>query len=903
MSSRIGSSTVWAVGLIGILTCVAFPQTDHTEFFEMRVRPVLARNCMACHGQSQLGGLRLDSHEGMLKGGKSGAAVVPGQPDASILIQAVQQTHPRLKMPPQGKLKDEEIADLRKWVGEGAVWPLQSAPSPRSILTAEQRSFWSFQPLRRPAIPRPKDETWAKNAIDRFILTRLEAEGIKPAKAADKRMLLRRVTFDLTGLPPTPEETSGFLADDSPDAYRKVVDRLLASPRYGERWARHWLDLARYSDGKQGARDDTPYANAFRYRDWVIEAFNKDMPYDLFVKAQIVADQMPEPIRDSMLPGLGFQTIGESDSDRVDVTTRVFLGLTVACAQCHDHKFDPIPTRDYYSLLGIFRSSVTDEHPLVPPNVIAAYKNAKQESDEKKAELKRFLDKQIAEVVDILASRTEQYVKAAWRLMAHPDWKTSDLAAESGLDSETLDRWVRYLKNPDEKEHKTFAAWNELMRKAGSPEKANEAEISVVAHQIHVAVQQILAEKKAIDDRNYVKLGGIEGMKDTEKVIATLVEALPIEKFYLWRDLASNPYKVEDLKFNGGIYYYGPKEVERFLGAPWKQYLETLRAESAALEKAIPEPYPFWHILKDSDKPANARIAIRGSASNLGEEAPRRFLSILCKQEPEPFRQGSGRLELANAIASAENPLTARVMVNRIWKYHFGEGIVRTTSNFGQLGERPTHPELLDYLAGRFIETRWSVKALQREMVLSAAYQMSSSPRPEAAAKDPENRLVSRAYTWERIDAEAVRDSILMVAGNLDATAGGPPKPLTEDFHRRAIYATVSRSKPDRTMAVFDFPDPNSTSEQRMITVGPMQRLFFMNSAFIAQESKAFAARIGQEAGDDRARISRAYQILFDRPATAEEIRLGLEFLEGKPGSWAEYAQVLLGTSEFSAIQ
>jgi hypothetical protein len=343
--------------------------------------------------------------------------------------------------------------------------------------------------------------------------------------------------------------------------------------------------------------------------------------------------------------------------------------------------------------------------------------------------------------------------------------------------------------------------------------------------------------------------------------------------------------------------------VERFLGVPSKQYLETLRAESVALEKAIPEPYPFWHVLKDSDKPANAKVAIRGNASNLGEEAPRRFLSILCKQEPKPFRQGSGRLELANAIASAENPLTARVMVNRIWKYHFGEGIVRTTSNFGQLGDRPTHPELLDYLAARFVESGWSVKAMQREMVLSAAYQMSSNAVAQAAAKDPENRLVSHAYTWDRIDAEALRDSILMVAGNLDVTAGGPPKPLTDDFQRRAIYATVSRSKPDRTMAVFDFPDPNSTSEQRMITVGPMQRLFFMNSKFMAQQSNAFAERIDKEASDDRARISHAYHILFDRAATDEEISLGLEFVEGKPGAWADYAQVLLGTSEFSAIQ
>lgn len=870
----------------------------------MRVRPVLARNCFACHTNSALGGLRLDSREGLLKGGKSGPAIVPGKASESLLIAAVQRTHPRLKMPPQGSLQTDEIADLKQWVDEGAIWA--SHPQAKMVarsITPEQRSFWSFQPVKKPALPvLPKGKEWPATDIDRFLLVKMQAAGLKPAPPADKRTLIRRVTLDLIGLPPTPEEVKAFLADRSPDAFEKVVDRLLSSPHYGERWARHWLDLARYSDGRSGARDDDPYPNAFRYRDWVIEALNNDLSYDLFIKAQIAADQMPEAQRKSLLPGLGFQTLGESDNDRVDVTTRVFLGLTVGCAQCHDHKFDPIPTRDYYSMLGVFRSSKVDEYPLASPEIIEAYKKAKKASDDKKTELKLATEHQTAQVVDMLAAQTSQFVFAAWRLLANPSLKLSEIAAKYDLDAETLEHWVKYLQLP-ERDHKYMGRWDELMRRSGGASKATEDEVKAVAKEIHSAVADVFSEKKAIQDRNYVKLGGLEGMKDTDKVIATLVEALPIEKFYFWRDMASGPYKVEDLKFKGGVYYYGSKEALRFLGPYWKNYMERLEAQSKEAEKAIPPLYPFWHVLKDSDKPANIKIAIRGDESNAGEEAPRAFLSILCKGDPAPFRNGSGRLELANAIASKDNPLTARVMVNRIWQSHFGEGIVRSTSNFGQLGDRPTHPELLDYLAARFVESGWSIKAMHREMLLSSAYQMSSDVSGEAAVKDPDNRLFSRAPLQERMDAESLRDSILAVAGSLDPSIGGPSQPLTDEYKRRTIYATVSRSKPDRTMAMLDFPDPNATSEQRTVTVGPLQRLFFMNSKFVTVQSKVLADRITKESSDDRGRIDRAYGILFGRSVTAPEMKAGLDYLKSEKDPWPKYMQVLLGTSEFSAVR
>jgi mono/diheme cytochrome c family protein len=820
-------------------------------FFETRIRPLLARQCYSCHAQTAMAGLRLDSREGLLRGGKSGAAVEPGKADASLLIQAVTHSHGKLKMPPGRKLAEREIADLRAWVEDGASWPVEAS--------GDGKALWSLRPVRKPA----------GASIDVLIGARLAAEGLRQGPAADKRTLLRRVTFDLTGLPPTPDEVRAFLTDESAGAYEKVVDRLLASPRYGERWARRWLDVSRYSDGAQGARDDTPYANAFRYRDWVVHALNEDLPYDEFVRAQIAADLLPGK---KHLAALGFQAIGESDNDRVDVTTRAFLGFTVGCAQCHDHKFDPIPTMDYYSLLGVFKSSKVDEHPLVDAAVVKRYKDAKQAVAAKQEELNLFLDAQTKLVADVLASRTADYLMAA-----HTG------SGGEGLDPETVERWKKYLAD-GKKDHPFFGPW------FAQPGRA-------AAEEMQAAVRRVIAEKKSLDDRNYVKLGGIEGMKDTGKVIDTLVDALPIERFYFWRDMASRPYKVEDLNFGGGVYYYGPKDVERFLEARTKAYLQTLRAELKALQAAVPEPYPFFHILSDVDKPANTKVAIRGNAENLGEEAPRRFLRALCEGEPEPFTQGSGRLELANAIASAENPLTARVMANRVWAWHFGEGIVRTTSNFGQLGERPTHPELLDYLAARLVESGWRLKSLHREILLSKTYQLASDAEGDGAKKDPDNRLLWRANVVERLDAEALRDSILAVAGTLDLAMGGPAKPLADTFTRRAIYGTVSRSKPDRTMALFDFPDANAHAEQRIVTVGPMQRLFFMNSPFVAEQAKALGARI------ETMGIGAAYELLYGRPATAEEIRMGEEFVGGGGAKWAQYAQVLLAAAEFSAVK
>ena len=371
--------------------CAAFAEQP-ADFFETRIRPLLAKNCYACHTDSAMGGLKLDTRENLMKGGQDGVVIVPGDPDKSLLIQAIRQTHEWLKMPPKGKLSNQELDDFSAWVKAGAVWPESTAASfvpagPAYVITQQQRDFWAFRPVRKPAIPVIKNQTWPKNGIDHFILTKLEEKGLQPVKPAEKRVLLRRATFDLIGLPPTPAEIDKFLSDTSPTAFAKVIDRLLASPHYGERWGRYWLDLARYADGQLGASKDTPYPNAYRYRDWVVNAFNSDMPYDLFVKAQIAGDQL----KDDLLPGLGFYAMAADGDDRVDVTGQVFMGLTIGCAKCHDHKYDPIPTKDFYSLLGVFKSTEVKEYPLAPEAEVEAYKSQKKKIDDQKILIEDFV--------------------------------------------------------------------------------------------------------------------------------------------------------------------------------------------------------------------------------------------------------------------------------------------------------------------------------------------------------------------------------------------------------------------------------------------------------------------------------------------------------------------------------
>jgi hypothetical protein len=844
---------------------------DPLEFFETKVRPVLAKHCFSCHTQTKLGGLEMASRDTLLKGGKSGPAIVVEAPEESLLVKAVRHTHEKLKMPPTGgKLSDEEVKDIVAWIGRGAVWPAADVKSASTYrITEEHRKWWAFQPVANRQPPAVKNPAWARSPIDRFLLAAMEAKGLRPVAAAPKREWLRRVTIDLTGLPPTREEMDAFLRDDGAGAQARVVDRLLASKHFGERWARHWLDVARYSDDLLNSTQDQPYENAFRYRDWVIQAFNEDMPYDVFVKAQLAGDLMDPSQKERLIGGLGFYGLSpQFQDDRVDVTTKAFLGLTVACAQCHDHKFDPIPTKDYYSLLGVFSSSENAEFPLAPEAQVREYREKKKAVDEQEAKVNEYLAGQAKQLAQILAYQSADYLRAA-RKVTGEKADAKQTAEAMQLDEETLGRWTKYLGGKFE--HPYLVDWQD------------EAKFPAAKFQ-----QQLLdlwKEQDDIEKQNFIRLGG---SNERSNLAGADLLSLARDKYILYRDVFSD---------GRGVLYYKTPKIERFLQGAWQSHLKALRAELEVRKKALPEQYPFLHVIKDRAKAKNERVRIRGSAENLGEEVPRHFLSILCDGEPPAFAKGSGRLELAEAIASRGNPLTARVMANRVWHHLFGQGLVRTLVNFGQLGEKPSHPELLDHLAARLMEQNWSVKALVREIVLTNAYGLSHSNDEKNFTADPDNRLVWRS-SRRRLDMESMRDGLLAATGELDQTMGGKPEKLTDEKNlRRTVYGFVSRRKLDGTLALFDFPNPNSMSEQRVETSTPLQQLYFLNSGFVEKRAEAFAARLA--GADDAARIKDAYQILFYRDPAKEEMEAGLAYLKSDAKAWARYSQVLLGSNEF----
>jgi mono/diheme cytochrome c family protein len=877
-------SHAYVAALLLSCTLVRPVRAQQDQTFEMHVRPLFVEKCYACHTEERMGGLQLDTREHAMKGGKDGAVIVPGDPEKSLLVQALRYTNPKLKMPPGGRLKDEQIATVEAWIKGGAVWPdgpKAQQPAVAYKITPEQRGFWSFQPIRKPAVPSVRDTKWARSDIDRFILSKLEEQKMTRSPRADRRTLIRRATFDLTGLPPTPTEVTAFENDKSPDAFGKVVDRLLASPRYGERWGRLWLDVARYSDDKLNSERDEPYENSFRYRDWVIKAMQDDMPYNTFVKAQIAGDLMPN--KESYEAGLGFYALSpEFQDDRVDATTRGFLGLTVACAQCHNHKYDPIPTQDYYALLGIFNNTSLHETALAPKPVVDAYQKHKKEVDEQKAVIDSFIAHQSEQLSGVLAAKTSAYLLAAYTVPAGAPEKTfTAIAEQRQLDCETLMRWSKYLAKPRQR-HPFLDTWY----KAGSQKQNTEA-LTQASRDFEQLVFAVNKEKKRIDDENHIRLGLNPSRSDlSDANLASLAR----DKYVLWDDLFGNK----------GIYHYGDPQLDRFLSGVWSAHLQSMRAELAVLQKQMPPHYPYLQTIADNPNPVEQRVWIRGSRDNPGEPAPPHFLAILSSGEPKRFTKGAERRELADAIIDPKNPLTARVIVNRVWQWHFGKGLVRTPSNFGKQGDLPSHPELLDFLATRFVAEGWSIKKLNREIMLSSTYALSAANSEKNYAADPDNRLLWRANR-RRLDAESLRDSLLLVSGKLDLKMGGPAVPFSnEDNDRRTVYGFVSRRRLDPFLALFDFPNPIVTSEQRLITTVPLQALFFMNSEMVMASAKSLASRVTSSGPDDAGRIDNAYELLFQRKPTAEERALGLKFVQHE--SWPRYMQVLLGSNEFSFL-
>ncbi len=918
-------------GLAAIFGAAVLPLPAQTvnagtpEYFENNIRPILADNCFGCHTNSQLGGLRLDTLEGMKKGGQHGPAIVPGNPDKSLLIQAVKQTGD-IKMPLGGKITDGEIAKLEAWVKAGAVWPAETAATAAKskdgayVISPERRNFWSFLPLKEPAIPTVKDPKWAKTDIDKFVLAKLEKEGLKPVAPATKHDLLRRAYMDLTGLPPTTAEYTAFENDRSPDAFAKVVDSLLASPHYGERWGRMWLDVARYGEDdyrslNQNPKGYRPYPNAWAYRDWVVRAFNDDMPYDQFVKDQLAGDLLDPKTRYKTLPATGFLGLGpwyydngsnevtraDERHDRVDAVTRGFLGLTVQCARCHDHKYDPIPQTDYYALAGVFYNTIYQEYPEAPRKIVDEYNRDEDLIYEKQKTLQELQNNLTSELARTLSLQTSNYLMGVWEVTGRDKKEIDTVVNARRLDYELLDRWIKYMAKKTDK-YPNKDAWQAMMKKGGGTQQ----QAKKLADQFQQEIVDVTAAHDDVDEQNRVitdkdvdgdrpkrrtdKPSNFVSNKDFNPGALLRLKSLPEQQNSFYTEIFQRELRDDDdpalvaaaggRQGNPGVLMFRGWGLESRLGPESQARLKALEDDLAALRKKAAPEFPFVHGVRDSEHPVDINLAIRGNPLTLGPVVPRHFLSILSNGPPVPLNEGSGRLELAELIV--KQPIAMRVIANRIWRGDFGTGIVDTPSNFGFGGERPTDPELLEYLANEFVKDGMSIKKLQREIMLSAVYQLSTDDDKEASAKDSGDRLYWRA-TRKRMDAEEIRDSVLDVAGDLDdSVVGGPSQDLTPLDHRRTIYGKVSRYKLDSYLQLFDFPPPNISAEKRFTTTVPLQRLFLMNSDFMQIEAEDLYKRVAAEP-DNRARIRKLYSLVYGRDPKEAEIQLGLDFLKTEP--------------------
>jgi hypothetical protein len=858
-----------------------------------------------------MSGLRLDSRAALLQGGDNGPAVKPGDPEHSPLILAVRHQGER-KMPPKSRLKPTEVESLTAWVKRGAPWP---AAAPVKNDDTWKR-HWAFQPVRKSVPPPVKQMSWPQTPIDRFILARLEAKGLKPSPRADKRTLLRRVTFDLIGLLPTPEEIAAFEADHSPDAFARVVDRLLASPHYGERWGRHWLDVARYADTKGYVFfEEAEFPWAWTYRDYVIRAVNEDLPYDRFIVEQLAADRLELGADKRPLTAMGFLTLGgrfmsnvhDILDDRIDVVTRGLLGLTVTCARCHDHKFDPIPTADYYSLYGVFASSV---EPTVPPLFAEpprtpVYEKFEKELKAREKKLADFVRAKHDQVTAVARQRAAEYLLAVHATRDQPDTEEFMLIADGNdLNPTMIARWRGYLRRTRKNHNPVFVAWHAL---AELPEKDFAArapevikQIASQAQPVNALVLKAFAEKpprtlKEAAGRYGDLLNAVEKKwQEARKQSAT---SLPDPAEEELRQVFHGPGAAPNVPYS----LLG--DLALLPDRPSQAELQKLRKEVEKWRATGPGAPPRAMVLVDVRTPAQPRVFLRGSPTNLGPAVPRRFLAVLAGKQRRPFTDGSGRLELARAIADPNNPLTARVLVNRVWMWHFGQGLVRTPSDFGLRSEPPTHPELLDWLAATFMEDGWSIKKLHRLILLSAVYQQQSGDRNECRAVDPENALLWRANR-QRLDYESLRDALLAVSERLDRHIGGPSVKdlLSGSANRRTLYGHLDRLNVPGLMRTFDFPSPDATSPQRVDTTVPQQALFLMNNPFALDCARRLVQRPDVAGRKDVAsRVERLYRLLFGRLPSAEELALARAYLGqgGAAAGWERYAQALLLTNEF----
>jgi len=888
-------------GALSLLCAIAVAPTqadDQIDFFEKKIRPVLSERCYKCHSASSeklKGGLLLDNREGMLKGGESGKpSVVPGDAEASLLIEAIRYGNEDLQMPPKERLSAQQVADFVAWINAGAIDPRTNAAIANSSNGAARH--WAFRPPKQPSLPKVRNATWPKTPIDHFILTKIEQHNLKPAPPADKRTLLRRAAFDLTGLPPTNEELDLFLRDKSPEAFARAVDRLLASPHYGERWGRHWLDVARYSDTKGYVydREEKRFVHSHVYRDWVIRAFNDDMPYDRFLALQIAADKLSAETNKADLAAMGFLTVGrrflgvmhDIIDDRIDVIGRATMGLSISCARCHDHKFDPIPTRDYYSLYGVFNSCNEETVSLATaPAETESYKEFEKGLNERVGKLHKTFQQKRAEFSDRLRAKAPEYILAALDVAKLPTEEFYVIAGPDDLNPIIVRQWDAFLFKTKREFHPVFAPWHAYRALPEKDFAARAARVKLDFANLNPLVRDAFSSNAPASMREVAeRYGGVFASVDkawrAELKAAgpnNSVRALAGSAAEEVRQVLYSPESPATIP-DGAIV-----DIEWFFDENGRVELQKLQAEIDRWLLKAPGAPPHAVILTDRPQARNARVFLRGNPANRGEEVPRQFLEVVSGSARKPVEQGSGRLEMARAIASRDNPLTARVMVNRIWMHHFGAGLVKTPSDFGTRCESPSHPELLDWLALRFMDEGWSIKKLHRLIMLSTVYQQSSAG--SSAEKDPENRWLARVAP-RRLDFEAMRDTMLFASGELDSTMGGKGielfnKPFTP---RRTVYGFIDRQFVPGVLRVFDFANPDLHIPQRPDTTVPQQALFFMNSPFVVERARALLRREEvQKARDPEKRVEQLYHVIYQREPTREQIRAGVEFVKSAP--------------------
>lgn len=885
---------------------------EKLEFFESKVRPILVQRCYECHsGQESNGGLRLDYREGLLKGGDSGPALQADEPQGSLLLRAIRYQNADLQMPPSGKLDASEIEVLETWVAQGAFDPRADLPSgssdkPQGMSIPDGRNFWSMMPLKPVEVPRAVDADWCRNPIDAFVLKELDSNGLRPSPESPRREILRRVTLGLIGLVPESQEYKAFEQDTAPEAYERQVDRLLSSEQYGVRFGRHWLDVARYSDSN-GLDENIAYGNAWRYRDYVVEAFNSDKPFDRFIEEQIAGDLLPDADRQSKTATgflvLGAKVLAEPDRDKLTMDTideqldtigKAFMGMTLGCARCHDHKFDPIKQRDYYALAAILKGTKTFGDSNF--GAIKHWNEISYANQQEKEQLKA-IDAQIAEKngawnklkSEAIGKLREQVRKQAADYLAVASKLTSEatlnewaqVGEELKLHPRVLANSRRYLDN--HRQEPLFAKWHEL-----------------AGHGDHQAIRDYYQElfERALGEWEKAKAADAQVKKLEDSTLEAARVALG----------------------DVGGFLAIPAKMEHALDQESLVKIHELAESARLFESAAPDETSVMGVA-DKGVVDGLAIHIRGSYRNLGDVVPRGFPEVMVSQGATPIfsRHSSGRLELARWLANATHPLTARVIVNRVWRWHFGRGLVESTENFGVLGDRPSHPELLDYLARWFIESGWSIKELNRLILTSSTYRMSSvHPEAQSAlAIDPENRLRWH-YKLERMDAEPLRDSILQVAGRLDCQLGGKSVPLRNrqfvfdhtsidhtkyDSIRRTVYLPIIRNHLYSLLEQFDFPDPTMPVGSRNTSMVSVQMLLLMNADWIIDSASLLARRSQEFSSEPSRRIDWLFETVLGRAPKEHEQRRFLDAISAGQASgedpWVTLAHNLLICSEF----